>query len=67
VWIDTVTFFVGDENLERMSEAIDQVTRSGGADSMPICGNMRAPVFWAVASYFLSILATKGTSPVTSP
>lgn len=65
--MDTVTSAVwAPWNSERMKEASDQVTRSAGADSMPVWGNKRAPERAAVDWYFWSIRATKGTSPVTS-
>lgn len=50
----------------RLCLAVDQVTSSAGADSTPISGINMLPDCFAALSYFLIILATKGTSPVTS-
>jgi len=61
-----MTSRTGAESSLRIKEARDQVMMSAGTESMPVCGIMMLPFALAVASYFFIILATHGTSPVTS-
>jgi len=61
-----MTSAVGAENLFLILSTKDHATRSGGAESNPICGIIMLPLALAVLSYFLIMSATNGISPVTS-
>lgn len=61
-----MTSAVGAEYFSRIMLAKVQVTRSAGAESMPIWGIRIAPVALAVLSYFVIMLPTQAASPVTS-